>query len=207
MPMKAILLKFFESLAYLFRLIQPPIKWRIPVAIALGAFFGLGIVVIYISRAYSYLSNEPEVCMNCHIMAPQYATWQRGSHGKATTCLDCHVPHNNIIRQFAFKGEDGTRHAFMFTFRMEPQVIRVREPGMGVIQENCIRCHTHLIQETSLVEVTLEQHKAGNGKLCWECHREVPHGTVSSLASVPYARVPMLSPITPDFIKSKNSKQ
>jgi len=184
----------------LWLLVRPPLKWRIPVAMALGTFFGLGLTVIYISRAYSYVSEAPEVCMNCHIMAPEYATWQKSSHRDAT-CLDCHVPHDNFIRQYWFKGQDGMRHAFMFTFRMEPHVIRVHEPGMTVIQENCIRCHAFTVQEVSAREITLAKHQRGEGKLCWDCHRGVPHGTVHSLASVPHARVPKLTPITPEWLE------
>jgi cytochrome c nitrite reductase small subunit len=35
---------------------------------------------------------------------------------------------------------------------------------------------------------------------CWECHREVPHGRVNSLSSVPYARVPMLESPVPEWL-------
>lgn len=199
--MKSWIQNFFHLLGTLYAIVRPPLRWRAPVMVLLGAFLGLGLVVIYISRAYSYASDAPEVCMNCHIMAPYYATWERGSHGKVTTCLDCHVPHNNIIRQYFFKGQDGSRHAFMFTFRMEPQVIRIKEAGMGVVQENCIRCHAQVVHATSLVEVTLETHQQNQDRLCWDCHREIPHGRVNSLASTPYARVPTLSPVAPLWLE------
>jgi cytochrome c nitrite reductase small subunit len=39
------------------------------------------------------------------------------------------------------------------------------------------------------------------GRRCAECHREVPHGRVSSLSSVPNAFVPTLGAIIPDWIK------
>ena len=80
--------------------------------------------VLNISNAASYLSNDPITCVNCHVMYPEYATWERGSHGRVATCNDCHVPQDNFIRKYAFKASDGFRHASMFTFRMEPQVIR-----------------------------------------------------------------------------------
>jgi cytochrome c nitrite reductase small subunit len=38
-------------------------------------------------------------------------------------------------------------------------------------------------------------------RLCWECHRETPHGRVNSLSSVPYARVPLPESPVPDWIK------
>ena len=123
-------------------------------------------------------------------MAPQYATWQRGSHARVATCNDCHVPHDSIFQKHFFKARDGTRHAFMFTFHLEPQVIRVHEPGIRVIQENCMHCHEHLLQDTRLSVATGEMALHGEGRLCWDCHRETPHGSVKA-ASVPHARVPL----------------
>jgi len=183
-----------------FSFLIPPPRWRLPVIIMLGALAGLGAVVAYISNAVSYLSNDPQACMNCHIMAPQYATWQRGSHGRVATCNDCPVPHDNVFRTYSFKARDGMRHAFMFTFRMEPQVIRVHEAGMSVIQENCIRCHTKQIGMTKIQFVSYDMAAHGEGRLCWDCHRETPHGRVNSLSSVPYARVPIPTPVTPEWL-------
>lgn len=182
--------------------IVPPEQWRLPVMLVVGVLCGLGLLVLRIANATSYLSDKPEACMNCHVMAPQYATWQRGSHGRVTVCNDCHVPHDNVVRKFGFKANDGLRHSFMFTFRLEPQVIHVKEAGIEVIQENCIRCHVKLVQQSSLVEITGENRMHGAGKLCWECHRETPHGKVNSLASVPYARVPQPSSIIPEWIEA-----
>jgi cytochrome c nitrite reductase small subunit len=74
----------------------PPPAWHLPVIILLGIFTGLGILTLYLAKAHSYLSDRPETCVNCHIMAPQYATWQHSAHREYTNCNDCHVPHNNI---------------------------------------------------------------------------------------------------------------
>lgn len=184
----------------LLRLIIPPPEWRLPVIVLCGVLVGLGAVVVRVSNAASYLSNTPETCMNCHVMAPQYATWQHGSHGRNTTCNDCHVPHDNVLHTYAFKASDGLRHASMFTLRLEPQVIRIKEAGVNVVQENCKRCHSDLIHFVRLTEMTGASSREGEGVLCWHCHREVPHGRVNSLASTPWARVPMPSNITPDWM-------
>lgn len=180
----------------------PPPKWRLTVIILLGIFVGLGIYILVVSRAVSYLSDDPRACVNCHVMYPQYATWERGSHGRVATCNDCHVPHDNIFRTYAFKASDGLRHATMFTFRLEPQVIIIKEAGAGVVQENCIRCHQDMVHKVSIRQVTFGGYQKGEGLLCWSCHREVPHGRVSSLASTPYARVPQLDPVIPEWLRN-----
>ncbi|MBK1790683.1 cytochrome c nitrite reductase small subunit [Persicirhabdus sediminis] len=169
----------------------------------LGILVGTAASVLHISNATSYLSDEPEACMNCHIMAPQYATWQRGSHAKVATCNDCHVPNDNYLRKYLFKAKDGARHGYMFTFRLEPQVIQVHEPGMRVIQENCIRCHENLLGDTNHLAISFDDAEAGNGTLCWDCHRQTPHGRVNSLSSVPHARVPQLSDPLPKWLSQE----
>ncbi|MGA9116276.1 MAG: cytochrome c nitrite reductase small subunit [Bacteroidota bacterium] len=184
----------------LWRALAPPAVWRIPVLVALGALGGVVLVILHVGRAASYLSDRPETCMNCHVMAPQYATWQRGSHARRAVCNDCHVPHGNPLATYAFKAADGARHSFVFTFRLEPQVIQVKEAGIGVIQENCIRCHTELLSAVSAPAPGGSPDRHGGGRLCWECHRETPHGRVNSLASVPYARVPRLEPVLPWWV-------
>jgi len=115
----------------LIRFFIPPPGWRFPVILALGTLLGLFGFAFYISKAYSYLSDNPKTCVNCHIMAPQYATWTHNSHRQYANCNDCHVPHNNLINKYYFKAKDGMRHASMFTLRLEPQVIRIKEASHG----------------------------------------------------------------------------
>jgi cytochrome c nitrite reductase small subunit len=187
--------------------VRPPREWRLTVFLLTGALAGLGALTLYVGNATSYLSDDPRACMNCHVMAPQFATWERGSHARTAVCNDCHVPHNNIVSKFAFKAMDGLRHSFMFTFRLEPQVIQIHAAGIAVVQENCKRCHDSLVDRVTLKEVTGASSSHGEGKLCWECHRETPHGRVGSLASVPNARVPLPSSVIPAWIDSLISRR
>lgn len=180
--------------------LKPPDEWRLLVNLLLAVILGIGCLAVYISNAPSYLSDKPETCMNCHVMAPQFATWQRSSHARVTVCNDCHVPHDNFLRKYAFKAQDGLRHATMFTLRLEPQVIHIKEAGVKVVQENCIRCHSSLVNDVSAHRVTGDNYMNGEGRLCWQCHRETPHGRVNSLASVPYARIPRLTSVIPQWI-------
>jgi len=179
----------------------PPRNWISPVGFLLAVFLGISAFVFYISNAHSYVSDDPKTCVNCHIMAPQYATWLHSSHREKATCNDCHVPHNNIFNHYYFKAQDGMRHATIFTLRKEPQVILIKNAGKKVVQSNCIRCHEHLVYETSLTQKEYTGHPKIGERLCWECHREVPHGGVNSLSSTPHARVPLLESPVPEWLK------
>lgn len=202
--------------------------WKMAALLAAGLATGLAVLVAVMSQAHSYLSDRPEVCINCHIMRPQYATWKASAHHTVATCNDCHVPHENLARKFAFKGEDGSRHSFIFTMRTEPQVIRIREAGMKVVQANCLRCHGQLVDATAMGKLsfthdtnprpasaaplwsvvdgrTVETARSAlaaatpatnahgdPSRLCIDCHRETPHGRISSLSSAPEARIQRL---------------
>ncbi len=184
----------------MFRYLMPPETWRVPVLVTCGVLVGLGLHVLYISNAVSYLSDAPQTCVNCHVMNPQFATWQRGSHGRVATCNDCHVPQDNFVRTYLFKVQDGMRHATVFTMRWEPQVIRIKQAGKDAVQGNCIRCHSRQLHPLSLRADAAQFEPAAGGRYCWDCHRETPHGRVNSLASTPYARVPALSPVLPEWL-------
>ena len=165
------------------RLMRGP--WRIPLFGATGLLVGLGLLAFQVSNARSYLSDAPETCLNCHVMAPYYASWAHGSHRQTATCGDCHVPHDNPLRAVFFKMMDGMRHAAVFTLRAEPQVLRLNEAAVPVVQQNCLRCHGAMIVGTNMDAPD----RRGN---CWDCHREVPHGRTLSLSATPHARRPAL---------------
>ena len=180
----------------------PPDKWKLPVLLVSAVFFGLFLFSFYISNAPSYLGDNPQTCVNCHIMAPQYATWYHSSHREKTNCNDCHVPHNNSLNKYFFKAKDGIRHATIFTLRREPQVIFIKEAGREVVHKNCIRCHETLLTDSRLLAYNIATNEFRMERKCWECHRETPHGRVNSLSSVPYARVPVPGSIVPGWMKN-----
>lgn len=163
-------------------------------------FLGISIFGFYISNFVSYLSDDPTTCVNCHIMNPFFATWFHSSHRNSATCNDCHVPHNNSIRKLWFKANDGLRHSFFFTLGKYPQVIRIRPGGEEVVQENCLRCHNHQISALMVENFAYKYYLVGQSKLCWDCHREVPHGRISAQASTPNSIIPIKTEIIPHWL-------
>lgn len=54
--------------------------------------------------------------------------------------------------------------------------------------DNCIRCHTQLNTEfVKTGKIDYMQAKRGEGKACWDCHREVAHGGMNTLSRTPNA--------------------
>jgi cytochrome c nitrite reductase small subunit len=110
-----------------------------------GVALGMALVLVRIANATSYLSDDPQACINCHVMTDAYASWQRGSHGQSAVCIDCHVPHSSFIAKYAYKAQDGLKHSYVFTRRKEPQVLGLSARAVPVVQTNCVRCHSHQV--------------------------------------------------------------
>jgi cytochrome c nitrite reductase small subunit len=180
----------------------PPPKWRFPVMMVSAVLIGIVLFTFYMSKAHSYLSDDPKTCVNCHIMAPQYATWAHSSHREWANCNDCHVPHNNVFSKYYFKANDGLRHSALFALRKERQVIRILEPGAKVVQNNCIRCHEKQLVDPKLEAMVANYRDIRETRRCVECHREEGgHGTMNSLSSVPYARIPLPQNPVPEWLR------
>ena len=169
----------------LYQRLKPPKPWRIPVIILCGAIVGIGFYIMKISKVASYASDDPKVCVNCHVMSTEYASWRASSHREWATCNDCHVPHDNPISTYAFKAKDGLYHASVYTMRAEPEVIRIKEMGSDVVHQNCIRCHENQVMDAKLTAMVDNHVGHRSDRKCWECHREVPHGKQRSLSAIP----------------------
>lgn len=179
--------------------LKPGAGWEKIAVVSFAAVVGLGFYILRISHATSYLSDDPKACVNCHIMMPQYVTWKNSAHREVASCNACHVPHNNIFNQYFFKAKDGLYHSAIFTLRKEPQVIRALEASQAVIQSNCIRCHQDQVTDAKMAAFVANHHDKRTDRTCWECHRGVPHGRVTSLSAVGVQIEPIEVHITDDI--------
>lgn len=151
---------------------------------------GLFVYLVNASKALSYLSSDPKACINCHVMNPQYATWQHSSHAANASCVECHLPTGSFIEKYISKAKDGWNHSVAFTLGSFDHSMKISADGARRVQENCISCHASL--SSTLLENADAYHNFGDPKgtsdrMCWECHQSVPHGEVRSLTSAPNA--------------------
>jgi cytochrome c nitrite reductase small subunit len=128
---------------------------------------GLGAFTFTYARGYSYLSNDPQACANCHVMRDVYDAWNHSSHKAVAVCNDCHTPHD-FIGKYATKAYDGWKHSLAFTTGAVPEPIRITTLNRQIAQENCLRCHGDLVEPISHTEDT---HPTD----CLTCHAGVGH--------------------------------
>ena len=134
-----------------------------------GVALGVGLFAFDYGEGLSYFSTDPRACVNCHVMQPQYDSWQKASHHTAAKCVDCHLPHD-FVGKYIAKADNGYRHSKAFTFMDFHEPIQITPRNARILQDNCLRCHGEL------VESILSTGPHGEGVACVHCHRDVGHG-------------------------------
>jgi len=150
------------------------VRWPLILAVLLGVFAGVGGYTFRYARGLSYLSTNPEACINCHIMRGEYDAWQKSSHHTVAVCVDCHLPHAFIPKYLA-KTENGWRHGKLFTTQTFAEPITVKEAGKRILQENCVRCHAPLV-DPLLPATRASAHGGADALPCVHCHLTAGHG-------------------------------
>jgi cytochrome c nitrite reductase small subunit len=168
-------------------------------AVALGIAVGVSVYTFSYAKGLSYFGTDPRACVNCHIMEPQYAGWQKSSHHAVARCIDCHLPHSFVPKYLA-KAENGYRHGKLFTTQTFEEPITVKPAGLAILQANCERCHEDLVHDLIGVgdyrlagDGDAEQgwsrassgpahgSDAAGGVQCVHCHSNVGHGERAGL--------------------------
>lgn len=162
------------------------LSWTL--VILLGALVGVGVFTFSYGEGLSYFSTDPKACVNCHIMQPQFDSWQKASHHTVANCVDCHLPHN-IFNKLLAKADNGYRHSKAFTFQDFHEPIFIRERNMRILQENCFHCHADLVHGLRPGEArTIETIR------CVHCHRSVGHGETVGLGKYEPVKYPKFNP-------------
>lgn len=138
------------------------------VALTLGAFAGIGLFTFVYARGASYLTDNPQACVNCHVMNPQYDGWVKSSHRMVAVCNDCHTPEG-LVPKYASKAFNGFLHAAAFTTGRFPDEIRIKPHMLAITERACLKCHAEIAQA-----INVSDGRAGQLS-CVRCHRNVGH--------------------------------
>src|SRR5687768_9185592 len=114
------------------------------VPIVLTAILGMlmavaGYTFIY-ARGYSYVTNDPAACANCHVMQDHYRAWMKSSHRAVAVCNDCHTPPG-LVPKYLTKAENGFNHSLAFTTGRFPEPLRITARNRDVTERACRKCH------------------------------------------------------------------
>ena len=137
-------------------------------ASALGIAAAVGGYTFIYARGYSYMTNDPEACANCHIMEDHFRAWSRSSHHAVAVCNDCHTPPG-LIPKYAVKAINGFNHSLAFTTGRFPEPLRITRRNAEVTEKACRKCHGDIV-------LAIESpHPRGEQLSCIRCHSAVGH--------------------------------
>ncbi len=155
------------------KLLSVPTLQGIVIGIAFGAAIGIGGYTFIYAKGYSYLTNNPAACANCHVMEEQYSGWLKSSHRSVAVCNDCHTPPG-LVNKYYTKASNGFWHSYYFTTNTFHEPIRITERNHRVTEQACRKCHHEV---TSAIDAHAGGDEAGGeGALsCIRCHRNVGH--------------------------------
>ena len=124
-----------------------------------------GYTFIY-ARGYSYLTNDPAACANCHVMENHYSAWLKSSHRAVAVCNDCHTPPG-LVPKYITKAKNGFHHSVAFTTQRFHEPIRANERNRRIARESCAHCHASIVDSL---------HAGGaEPAACVRCHDAVGH--------------------------------
>ena len=146
------------------------LRVAIVAAALLGVTLGIGTYTFVYAKGYSYLTNDPAACANCHVMSDHFAAWQRSSHRSVAVCNDCHTPAG-LVPKYVTKAQNGFWHSFYFTFGGYPDPLRITPRNHDIAELSCRKCHTEVTSSIDRAHSNI-----GQGSLsCTSCHNEVGH--------------------------------
>jgi cytochrome c nitrite reductase small subunit len=138
-------------------------------AVLAGVAAGLGLYTFVYAKGYSYVTNDPAACANCHVMNDQYDGWLKASHRSVAVCNDCHVP-KGLVGRYLTKADNGFWHSYYFTTQTFEEPIRARPRSRAVAEANCRRCHGPVVEAMGT-----PAHAGSEEISCIRCHGSVGH--------------------------------
>lgn len=150
-----------------------PSRGRVGIAVlllacVLGLFIGVGAFTFGYGKGWSYLSNDPQACANCHVMQGHLDSWEKSTHHATAVCNDCHLePHP--IRRWVNKADNGFFHSVAFTLGGFKDPIQIKPRNREVTQSACLSCHQ------DLVHAMLPAKPGETIQNCVHCHASVGH--------------------------------
>jgi len=148
-------------------------RYTIPgilLGVALGMAVGVGAYTFAYARGWSYLTDDPAACANCHVMREQFDGWLKSPHRAVASCNHCHTPAN-LVGKYATKASNGFWHSFYFTTGGYEDHIQIKPHSREITEQACRGCHREIVDAIEPSHPT-----AAAGQLaCLRCHASAGH--------------------------------
>lgn len=135
-----------------------------------GATVGIGAYTFAYAKGWSYLTDDPVACANCHVMQAQFDGWLKSSHRAVTNCNSCHTPAS-FVGKYATKARNGFWHSFFFTTGLFEDNIQITPRSLEIAEQACRKCHDEIVDAIEGTHTTTTKEQLS----CLRCHQSVGH--------------------------------
>lgn len=136
---------------------------------------GLSLVVLVSVIGMTYATSVPKFCALCHIMKPEYATWQASSHSQVS-CTACHVDPG--LKSALEHKVVATKELYLYVTKKYELPIQMTE---DLPDSRCLKCHSLKRKVSSSTDLNIPHKRHYDNKVpCIKCHQGVAHGKVAS---------------------------
>lgn len=172
-------------------------KLLILMFVAIGALVGLSLS--YLTYYAMDETSDQNFCVVCHEMDPMVIAYRddvhggKGRLGARAKCVDCHLPHDYLIKYMFTKARNGLVEGAIHFFG-DPDSIdwqkNLKHRQNYVFDNGCLECHTNIL-DTSLAnppKMAQKMHKHYQSLLgtskeikCASCHFDAGHKGLRSV--------------------------
>ena len=153
------------------------------VAMIVGILTAVGGYTFIYARGYSYMTNDPQACANCHVMEDHFRAWTKSSHRSVATCNDCHTPPE-LVPKYITKAINGWNHSVAFTTGRFHEPLRITPRNSDVTERACRKCHQAIVDAIETPPTSMLPSPGGKMSSrpgqperlsCIRCHSTVGH--------------------------------
>lgn len=165
------------------------VKKRLVFTFLIGGFIGF-LMVIPTHYALKNTSDD-KFCVVCHEMQPMVISYTKDIHsgigktGIKAECVDCHLPHDNLIKYVYTKARNGVVEGYIHFFG-DPDKIdwhqNRKHKEKFVFDNGCLNCHKNILQSSEASNQAHKMHTHYTKLLntdkelkCVSCHIDVGH--------------------------------
>ena len=140
-----------------------------------GIALGLGAYTFAYAKGWSYLTNDPRACANCHVMNEQYDGWLKGSHRVGGGLQRLPRARTTSSASTAPRRSNGFWHSYYFTTGGFHEPIQITAASRDDRGGACRHCHEAVVQAMGT-----PAHAGSREISCIRCHGSVGHLELSA---------------------------
>ena len=148
----------------------------------------IGLVVALAAAEMIERTSGDNFCSSCHSMQGVVHAYQQDIHGGANAngvkakCVDCHLPHDNVVQYVVAKAYSGSKDVLgeLFWADSFDWVGNLKERKEFVYTSGCQKCHDLDAIHYKIPKAFLAHKDFKTGKVasCVQCHEHVGHKNI-----------------------------